>query len=317
MNFGFSNQTFIYILFFLCYRLNIKYYFERWQSIMQQTSIRLQIKSIYRDLSPKEKSIADYILKDPKLVSRSTINEISGQLNIADSTFFQFTRKLGYSGFKDFKIALLTDEFDATISIHENISKSDDEVSIAQKVFDSSIQALEDTKKLINKTSYVNAAKIILDSGVVKFFGLGGSTVVAQDTYHKFLRSPIKCEYVADFHMQLMQASLLTKNDCAFVISHTGITKEAIDIAKIAKQNEAKLIVVTSYPLSTLAKMADVVFISTAEETSYRSEALSSRLSQLAIIDALFVIVMFHDEAKSNHSLQKIRSVISQTKDSD
>ena len=284
---------------------------------MIQTSIRLQVKSIYRDLSPKEKIIADYILKNPKTVSRSTINEISNELAIADSTFFQFTRKLGYSGFKDFKIALLTDEFDATISIHENISKSDDEVTIAEKVFDSSIQALEDTKRLVNKASYIDAAKIILNAGVVKFFGLGGSAVVAQDTYHKFLRSPIKCDWVSDFHMQLMQASVLGKNDCAFVISHTGITKEAIDIANIAKKNGAKLIVVTSYPLSTLAKMADVVFISTAEETTYRSEALSSRISQLGIIDALFVIVMFHDESKSNASLQKIRSVIAPTKDSD
>ena len=117
---------------------------------MTQESVRLKIKSIYRDLSVKEKSIADYILKNPKQVSRSTINELSNELGIADSTFFQFTRKLGYSGFKDFKIALLTEEFDAEISIHENISKSDNEIMIARKVFDSTIQSLEDTKKLID-----------------------------------------------------------------------------------------------------------------------------------------------------------------------
>ena len=113
-----------------------------------------------------------------------------------------------------------------------------------------------------------------------------------------------------------MQAAMLTDEDCAFVISHTGITKEAIELAKCVKENGAKLIVVTSYPLSELAKMADVVFISTAEETSYRSEALSSRIAQLAIIDAIFVIVMFHDEKSSNESLKKIRHAIAITKDS-
>ena len=82
----------------------------------ETNSVRLQIKAIYKGLSDKRKTIADYILKNPKEVSRSTINEIAEKLAVADSTFFQFTRKLGYSGFKDFKIALLTDEFDATIS---------------------------------------------------------------------------------------------------------------------------------------------------------------------------------------------------------
>ena len=76
---------------------------------MTNQPILLKIKTVYRDLSKKEKLIADFILQDPKKVSRSTINEISNELNIADSTFFQFTRKLGYNGFKDFKIALLTD----------------------------------------------------------------------------------------------------------------------------------------------------------------------------------------------------------------
>lgn len=52
------------------------------------------------------------------------------------------------------------------------------------------------------------------------------------------------------------------------------------------------------------------------EETSYRSEALSSRIAQLAIIDAIFVIVMFHDENCSNESLKKIRHAIAITKDS-
>ena len=113
-------------------------------------TIRLKIKSLYRELSPTEKKIADYVLEQPGKASRSTINEIAQTLNIAVSTFFQFTRKLGYSGFKEFKIALLTEESDAAISIHENIQHSDSDLTKIEKVFDSTIQSLQDTKKLIN-----------------------------------------------------------------------------------------------------------------------------------------------------------------------
>lgn len=277
-------------------------------------TIRLKIKAMYRSLSPTEKKIADYILGNPDVVSRSTINEISQSLNIAVSTFFQFTRKLGFSGFKEFKIALLTEEADASISIHENIQPTDNDLTKIEKVFDSTIQSLKDTKKLINVSDYTEVANIFLRSNIVSFFGIGGSAVIAEDMFHKFLRSPIQCQYVSDYHMQLMNACLLTENDCAFIISHTGSTTETIEIAKAAKKTGASIVVITSYPTAPLTTLADIVLTCTAEETTYRSEALTSRISQLAIIDAIFVLVMFKNKNESNQSLKKIRTIISDHK---
>ena len=129
------------------------------------------------------------------------------------------------------------------------------------------------------------------------------------------MRSPIPCQHGIDFHIQLMQASLLSENDCALITTHTGLTKETLQIAETAKANHAKIIAITSYPLSPLAKIADVVFISVAEETGYRSESLSSRIAQLAIIDSLFTIVMFQDEKAAKKTLHRIRSAINETKE--
>lgn len=283
--------------------------------IMHKQSIKLKIKSLYRDLSKKETAIADFILHDPKTVSRMTISEIATALGFADSTVFQFTRKLGYKGFRDFRNDLLSEEFDPEISIHENIKQGDDRLSMAQKVFDSSIQSLQNTRSLLDGALLEKAADIILNSSRLSFFGVGGSNVVAYDAYHKFLRSPIQCQHGIDFHIQLMQASLMTKDDCAIITTHTGLTKETLQIAETAKNNKAKLIAITSYPLSPLAKISDVVFISVSEETGYRSESLSSRIAQLAIIDSLFTIVMFHNEKAAIQSLHRIRSVINATKE--
>ena len=280
---------------------------------MDNLTVKMRIKTMYRDMNPKEKQIADYILENLKLVSRGTINDISSTLRIADSTVYQFTKKLGYDGFKDFKVHLLTEEFDSEISIHEKISKDDSADMMIAKVFDSSIKALEATRQISSGQHFREAADLMIKSERVWFFGLGGSNAVALDSFHKFLRSPVKCGFASDYHMQLMNAGLLTEHDCAFVISHTGLKKESIEIAKIARENGAGLIVLTSYPLSPLAKLADIVLTSTSEEIAWRSESLSSRLSQLCIIDTLVVMVMFRDEGQANSSLQKIRHAISYT----
>lgn len=282
---------------------------------MNKQPITLKIKSIYRDLSKKEAAIADFLLEDPKKVSRMTINEISSALGLADSTVFQFTRKLGYRGFRDFRNDLLTEEFDPEISIHENIKRTDHALEMAQKVFESTIQSLQSTSALLRKEDLERASQLIIDASRLFFFGVGGSNVVCYDAYHKFLRSPVPCQFAIDFHIQLMQASLLKPDDCALIVTHTGLTRETMKIAEIAREKEASIIVLTSYPLSPLAKLADAVLISLSEETGYRSESLSSRIAQLAIIDSLFTIIMFEDEKKTKETLHAIRRVINETKE--
>ena len=281
---------------------------------MKTQDINLKIKSIYRDLSSKEKMIADFILLHPEEVMHGTISNISDTIQVADATFFRFCKRLGYNGFQDFKIALASEKVNSSLSIHENISKEDNELLMAQKVFDSNIKSLNDTKKLLDEQELIKAVQFLTAAKMVGFFGVGGSSIIAMDAYHKFLRTPLNSTYTQDTHIQMMQASRLTENDCAIIISHSGITKDTIQLAEIIKEKKAKVIVITSYSLSPLAKFADALLLSTAEETDYRSEALTSRITQLSLIDALFVSVMFKTGDFATHSLDEVRKVISQTK---
>lgn len=278
-------------------------------------SVRLKIKSLYNGLSPKEQNIADYILENPISVAHNTISDLSAELNVAGSTLFQFAKKLGYSGFKELKMAILIQENNfSTASIHENIEIDDNELTIAQKVFDSNIKTLTNTKKILQLDNLKKAAEIISNSNILYFFGVGGSGILAEDAYHKFLRSPIPARHSTDYHMQLMEASLLTPQDCAICISHTGKSKETIKIAETVQEAGAKVIVITSHASSPLAKIGDIVFISISEEIEFHSEALSSRISQLSILDSLYVILMFMDKEKSKEALSKVRYTISEVK---
>ncbi|CUU47730.1 MurR/RpiR family transcriptional regulator [Clostridium beijerinckii] len=276
-----------------------------------EVSVRLKIKSLYNGLSTKEQNIADYILENPISVAHNSISYLSDELNVADSTLFQFAKKLGYSGFKEFKMAILIEENNfSTTSIHEKIEIDDNELTMAQKVFDSNIKTLTNTKKILRLDDLKKAAEIISNSNLLYFFGVGGSGILAEDAYHKFLRSPAHVRHSTDYHIQLMEASLLTPQDCAICISHTGKSKETIRIAEIVKEAGAKVIVITSHASSPLAKIGDVVFISISEEIEFHSEALSSRISQLSILDSLYVILMFMNKEKSKEALSKVRRTI-------
>ena len=85
-------------------------------------------------------------------------------------------------------------------------------------------------------------------------------------------------------------------------------------IARMVKSAGGKVIVITSYPNAKISEYADVTFVSTSEETGYRSESLSSRYPQLAIIDSLYTTLMFRNP-NASESLSRIRTIISTTKE--
>ncbi len=275
----------------------------------------VRIKAAYRDMGAKDKEIANYVLSNLQEVSRSSISDLSSHLDMADSTIFQFTKRLGYEGFRDFKIALLTEENDPQEKVSGKILEGDSEETIIHKVFQANIHALEEADASADPHQYHTALAIITSSDSTTFFGLGQSNAVALDAYQKFLRTGIRCNYCTDFHMQLMNAALLSENDCAVVISHTGRSREVIELAETIHEHKAKMILVTAYSMSPFARMADAILITPAAEDQHRTEAHATRISELAVLDALFVLVQRSDEKDSEKNWNRIREIMDKTKE--
>ncbi|MBT2654828.1 MurR/RpiR family transcriptional regulator [Bacillus sp. ISL-18] len=273
-----------------------------------------KIRSYYARLSEKEKKVADYILENPDKIIHNTINEVAEDLQVADATVFRFCKRIGFKGYQAMKIALASEIIEPIQQIHEEINENDNEKTVADKIFHSNIRTLENTLQILDETSIQKAVGLLMKAKRVEFYGTGGSNVVAMDAFHKFVRTGIKAFAFIDTHFQLMSASQLGENDVAVVISHSGTNKDTLNVLKTAKKNGAKTIGITSYPKSPICQYSDVALFTSSEETEYRSEALSSRIAQLSLIDALYVNIMILNKEKAKHSLGKVREAISDTR---
>lgn len=272
--------------------------------------LNMRIRLLSSTMSEKEQLVADYILKSPDKIVHGTINQVAEELNVADSTVFRFCKRLGYKGFQDMKISLAAEATTNLGDIHELINADDDKKTILKKVFHFNIKTLEDTLKVIDEDEFKKAVDTILNAGKIEFFGFGGSNVIALDGYHKFIRTGLTVNAQIDSHMQLMSASQLKKTDVAVLISHTGKSKDILDILNTVKQNGVRTIGITGYTQSPLSQSVDIPLYTLSEETDYRSEALASRIAQLSILDALFVNLMVSLDERGVHSLQKVRKAI-------
>lgn len=275
--------------------------------------IQHTITTFYQDLSPSEKKIADYLMQHQERAAKSSIQDLSQAVDLSTATISRFAKRLGYQSFPELKIALSMPTSD-TKELFSDLSRQDDSLTLAKKVFAANIRSLEDTENFLEQSQLDAALTILTQAKQAAFFGLGGSQVVALDAFHKFIRTSLPCEFQNDYHMQLMLASKLTANDCAIVISHTGRNQEILHLCELLEKNHVPIICITSYAASPLAQAAKVALIAFAEETAYRSEAMSAMQAQFSLIDCLFMLYSVTNYEANSRVRQQIRDAIKETR---
>lgn len=277
-------------------------------------NINYVIQSYYHNLKGTYKEIADYILKNSSFDSGLTINALAKDANVSISSISRFAKMLGFQNFQDFKVSLITSEDDTSESLFQDITANDSYMTMTQKIFNGNISTLTATQRVLTEEQLKDATEIINQSNSIGFFGLGASGIVAQDGFHKFLRSDKRPVYITDFHMQLMMATKMTKDDCAIVISHSGENQDTLQIVSELRKNHVKIIGITSYGNSTLTNLVDVCLLSISDETQYQNEALHAIIAQISLVDTLFMITAVHDQKQTSNVFKEIRKTINLTR---
>lgn len=270
------------------------------------------IRSRYADFSAKERAIADHILENPAEAVHPSIDQLAETIGISESTLVRFVRKLGYTGYQRFRIALATETVTPTSRVYEmDIDAMEDPFEL---IFANAMNTLTLTKRVLDRHAIGVAGSILSDAKRVLLFGLGGSNIIAQDAFHKFIRIGIDCVVSEDFHLQLMVASQ-ADNDCAAILfSHTGTNMDTLALAEELKQRACKVIVVTTSAKSVLARMADVVLSVAVASTSYVSEAFTARIAQLMVVDLLYVDVVRRKGETALRHMDTMRRAIAKRK---
>ena len=250
-------------------------------------------------------------MNNPKEIIHLSITEFSENSSVAEATIFRFCKRLGFRGYQAFKIALASEYVEPIQNIHEEINEEDEVHTLAKKVFMGHIEAINDTLNLLDADKLETIVDLLSRATRIDFYGSGGSSAIAMDAYHKFLRTGINCNAHSDGHQQIISAAMLGPGQAAIGISHSGSNKDVIEALRIAKANGAATIAITNHYKSPLTKEADYVLYTTSRETYFRSEALASRLVQLSLIDVLHVAVSLRKKEETLTNLQKIREAIS------
>ncbi len=265
-------------------------------------SVIHKMREAEKDFGPAEKKIANYLFENPGDIIGLSISDLAKKCGCGDATVVRFSRRMGFGGYQSMKIGI-AQEINSASKISREIAKTDTCFEIYKKrIVDISI-SLENTETVLDAESLENAAKSIMHAERIAIFGLGNSAAIANDAAHKFMRLGLNAQACCDNHLQAIVASHLNRNCVAVGISHSGSSKDIVEAMRLSKIGSAKTICVTNYGASPICDVSDIVLYTKSEETQHSILAMSSRIAQLAIFDAIYSYIVVNADKAAKQAI--------------
>lgn len=274
-------------------------------------SVLTQISNQYASLSYSEGLFADYVLANRDQVIHMAIADVSENIGIASSTIIAAVKKLGYSGFREFKLALASELLNpAGAWKHVPGSKEPEGTNTYRQVVLSNIAALEESLETMKYSLIQDVASLLLNAGHIYIFGVGTSGVLAREAHDFFFRLGLNSTFSEDLHYQLLAAARLKEGDIALLISQTGINKDIINIAEKIKETGQTIIGISNYMGTPFAKYTDLLLAPLTMLSTTHDNNFSFRIPILCIIETLYYTISEQMGEKYQSALKANRQVV-------
>jgi DNA-binding MurR/RpiR family transcriptional regulator len=249
------------------------------------------LKSMLNELPKAEKRIAEKILEEPEEVVHMTASELGTFADASAATVIRLSKRLKISSFTELKIFISREVESESREVYSDIDADESVQAIMDKLHWNSSLAMKDTVSMLEEDDLLKAVDIIRDASVIYTFGIGASSLVAENISQKWSRIGKTCVHINDAHV-LLAALVGSEKDSVFIgISNSGETHEVIKLAELSRNHGHHTISITRFGNNTLSKNADVALQHIrANEIEMRSAATSSLHAQFLVVDILFYI---------------------------
>ena len=262
--------------------------------------IIIKIKSLYPELTKSEKKVALYIHENYDHILYMSIGDIASQCDVGETTILRFCKRLGYTGFYEFKQKMIL-----------QVKKSKDgEGTCINKTFQFIEVMLKEMEQLINEEDISKAAKMIVNSQTIYLVGSGFSGLTAMASETRLASMGYKAVAARDKYVKILYSHMTTPQDLAIGFSISGENKSTLEFLQMAKMNGSSTIAITNHEQSSIAKTADIVLLTSGKELGKEGSTLITEMSQYIVLEVLFEKLHVIDEENIKKMNERIFNYI-------
>ncbi|MBJ8349128.1 MurR/RpiR family transcriptional regulator [Streptococcus zalophi] len=230
------------------------------------------LKTNRNKLNALEEEILKDLLENHDNLKGITVRGIATKHFTSPNTITRLVKKLGFTGFTNFKEAL-------------NIAKQEGKTVFETTSLDEQIIK---TKQILNQEVLLQVLELIHVSDTILVNGVGLSRFPAEELHYYLEILGKNSQLFLDPHMVRYAAKKLRNTDLLITFSISGEPENIVVPATIAKTNLAKVISITGFAQNSLSKISDIQLYAMTDQTLINGIDMTSRLSFTYIVSLIF-----------------------------
>ncbi|MBK4715760.1 MULTISPECIES: MurR/RpiR family transcriptional regulator [Tenebrionibacter/Tenebrionicola group] len=254
----------------------------------ENENLLLRLRQGLCGYSPTQQKLGEIVLNNPSKVLYLTITELARESHTSEASVTRLCRTLGCKGYNEFKMALALD-----IQQGQPARQQGDKID---NVVDESVQALQDTAKLLDRTLLEKAALALHQAQSVEIYGVAASAILGEYLQYKLLRLGKPAQLFSDMHRAAMNAATLSADKLVVAISSSGSTRDLLHVIKLAHKQGARVLALSNTPRSPLASLSDLLLVAAKPEGPLSAGALNAKVGVMLLIELLSTSLIALDE---------------------
>lgn len=240
---------------------------------------------IIKSLSGPELDILKYAYENTEALLNLSIKELSDCVSYSSATILRFCKKLGYSGFAEFKYALRAELRQKGTEI-STLSSRNFSTGMMIDTLSSNIQA---TSKLIQEEQLLRTFRYLETGCPIYLWSPGGLTSVAVEYFEKLLLSIGRQEVYLIESVKMFEHILrnCSQQSLLILISTSGRYPTTIRLGKIASAGGIPILSISPYTSNEVADLADVSFRFFTNQRENLGAEFTSRLPIFFVINTI------------------------------
>lgn len=207
-------------------------------------------------LSPSEAYLWHYVQDHKQSAMSWSITELSEHATVSTATVVRAMKKMGYSGYTDFRHGQLKSVDDTVrYSILNHVDSQisnvimQNETELTNTLNNLQVSVIEDTIQLLKNTD------------IIYIFARGLSETIAAEVQLKFQLLGKRVEYFHDPNIIKQISKNISNKSVVIFISLNGETPELVDAAKILQKNDVQKITLTCNENGSILTYTDELFL--------------------------------------------------------
>lgn len=249
------------------------------------------IESVYDSLTPSEKDIADFFIKNTDETLDFSSKNIASIIHVSEASLTRFSKKCGFSGYREFIYDYQSKK------IPENIQYQSKQM---KRVLHDYNKILDKTYSLIEVEQIERFATRLAQAKRVYIYGKGSSGLAATEMKNRFMRLGLPIEAISDDDVMLVNHVLVDEDTVVIGFSISGDKQVVLKAMTQATAKKAYTVMFTTQQNNVNEKIVnEVIPVASVKNLSFGNR-ISPQLPLLIITDIIYDYFMEVDNPKKD-----------------